>query len=557
MVRPLRAALARAQPTALRAHLDAEHPLEARRGAEAEQAAAAVGVDEKARAAGSRLGGDVRGQLRQQERVVLEEVARQELQRQLADLLGDHRARVDGDARGGLAHQQRRALAIALPAGAHLGAQLGEARVHARAWQSGRRGRRSSGAAGRLRGTRSPPGDRRAGAESAASASTGSRRGAATARTAATGVSGKSARTRLGLERELLVVGEVLQLAAAAARRTADRAATGRTADARRRGTPRRTTRSICDSRVPVAALQSVAMEQALAAFRQFLTAEKRASEHTVRAYLHDLGEFRAHAEATLGRAPTLDELDVIMCRSYLASLHGKNDAVTIGRKLSSLRAFFRLAVRRRLCKSSPVAALRAPKRAKRLPSFLGKEDVGRLLDADQARASDDVGRDACGQRARAGAVRGDLRRRAARLGGLQPRPRRPGDRRGRARWCACGRARGARIAIVPIGSKARQAYDAYLAAARRSARRGRRPSTPRAVPERARPPARAARRAPAARPAASSPRGRRASRRTRSATASPPTCSARGPTCAPSKRCSATPASAPRSATPTSTSTT
>ncbi len=46
----------------------------------------------------------------------------------------------------------------------------------------------------------------------------------------------------------------------------------------------------------------------------------------------------------------------------------GQNDAVTIGRKLSSLRAFFRLAVRRRLCKSSPVAALRAPKRAKRLP---------------------------------------------------------------------------------------------------------------------------------------------------------------------------------------------
>ena len=75
------------------------------------------------------------------------------------------------------------------------------------------------------------------------------------------------------------------------------------------------------------------------------------------------------------------------MCRSYLASLHGANDAVTIGRKLSSLRAFFRLAVRRRLVTSSPVAALRAPKRAKRLPSFLGKEDVGRLLDGDGPRA--------------------------------------------------------------------------------------------------------------------------------------------------------------------------
>jgi integrase/recombinase XerC len=123
------------------------------------------------------------------------------------------------------------------------------------------------------------------------------------------------------------------------------------------------------------------AMDQALAAFRQYLTAEKRASAHTLRAYLHDLDELRAHAEKTLGHAPSLDELDVVVCRSYLASLHGANDAVTIGRKLSSLRAFFRLAVRRRLVKGSPVAALRAPKRAKRLPMFLGKEDVGRLLD--------------------------------------------------------------------------------------------------------------------------------------------------------------------------------
>ena len=114
-------------------------------------------------------------------------------------------------------------------------------------------------------------------------------------------------------------------------------------------------------------------MDEALAAFRQYLTAEKRASVHTLRAYLHDLDELRAHAAKTLGHAPALDELDVVVCRSYLASLHGANDAVTIGRKLSSLRAFFRLAVRRRLVRSSPVAALRAPKRAKRLPTVPGQ----------------------------------------------------------------------------------------------------------------------------------------------------------------------------------------
>jgi integrase/recombinase XerC len=130
-------------------------------------------------------------------------------------------------------------------------------------------------------------------------------------------------------------------------------------------------------------------MVEAIAAFRDHLRAEKRASEHTLRAYLHDVEELAAFARRLLGRAPALGDLDTIVCRSYLASLHGRNDAATIGRKLSSMRAFFRLLLRRRLVTASPVAALHAPKRTKRLPAFLGKEDVGRLLDGP-ARSDDD-----------------------------------------------------------------------------------------------------------------------------------------------------------------------
>jgi integrase/recombinase XerC len=64
---------------------------------------------------------------------------------------------------------------------------------------------------------------------------------------------------------------------------------------------------------------------------------------------------------------------------------------VTLARKLSSLRAFFRWQVRRRLLASSPVAGLRPPRRSKRLPRFFGKEEVGRLLDTKlpAARAAD------------------------------------------------------------------------------------------------------------------------------------------------------------------------
>jgi integrase/recombinase XerC len=137
-----------------------------------------------------------------------------------------------------------------------------------------------------------------------------------------------------------------------------------------------------------------MSMQAAIDAFEKYLVSEKRASGHTVRAYLHDVEELAAFARTARGLGadddpPPLPVLDGVLCRSYLASLHGRNDAVTIGRKISSLRAFFRLAVRRRLIAHSPVAGLRSPKRAKRLPSFLGKDDAGRLLDAAPGGAAD------------------------------------------------------------------------------------------------------------------------------------------------------------------------
>jgi integrase/recombinase XerC len=198
-------------------------------------------------------------------------------------------------------------------------------------------------------------------------------------------------------------------------------------------------------------------MQKALEVFQRFLTTEKRASEHTVRAYLHDLEEIRAYASAALGHEPALGDLDVILCRSYLASLHGRNDAVTIGRKLSSLRAFFRLAVRRRLCPSSPVAALRAPKRARRLPAFLGKDDVGRLLDGGDAPAGAGVCAPALERALFEVIYAAGLR--VSEACGLDV-----GDVEadGGGGFVRVRQGKGRKDRIVPIGSKAREALDLY-----------------------------------------------------------------------------------------------
>jgi integrase/recombinase XerC len=125
------------------------------------------------------------------------------------------------------------------------------------------------------------------------------------------------------------------------------------------------------------------------ALFRQHLVSERRASAHTVRAYLNDLDELLAFACQARPGHPARSEpqlqaaaLDAGVCRSYLASLFGRNEGISIARKQSSLRTFFRLLIRRRLIAANPLAGLRAPKRAQHLPAFLGKEETGLLLDS-------------------------------------------------------------------------------------------------------------------------------------------------------------------------------
>jgi integrase/recombinase XerC len=203
--------------------------------------------------------------------------------------------------------------------------------------------------------------------------------------------------------------------------------------------------------------------EPLVALFRQHLVTEKRSSPNTVRGYLADLGELLAHARAQRGpetEGPvTLAELDVNACRSYLASLHGRNDPVTVGLKLSALRTFFRLLVRRHLATSSPVGALRAPKRAQRLPVFLAKDEAARLLvvpggAAGAVRAAEQARDQALFEVLYGAGLRvseacnldlGDVSAdgTGARLGVRQGKGRK--DR------------------IVPVGSKARVALDRYL----------------------------------------------------------------------------------------------
>jgi integrase/recombinase XerC len=122
--------------------------------------------------------------------------------------------------------------------------------------------------------------------------------------------------------------------------------------------------------------------DQALAAFTKYLEVERNYSPRTVEVYIRDVTALREHLHAKRGRDLSLAKLSAIDVRSQLAALFGQNGAATIGRKLSSVRAFCRFLIKRGVLAGNPAAAIRGPKKPKSLPRALDVDDAFRLVEA-------------------------------------------------------------------------------------------------------------------------------------------------------------------------------
>ncbi|MBW1896263.1 MAG: tyrosine recombinase XerC [Deltaproteobacteria bacterium] len=130
--------------------------------------------------------------------------------------------------------------------------------------------------------------------------------------------------------------------------------------------------------------------------FIENLSSEKGYSDNTCRAYRHDLDEFVSIVSKTFFNGkhkPDDDEAPVeekiaaedvtsLMIRGYLGFLHEKNKKVSIARKLSAVRSFFRYLVRHKLIENSPADLILTPKQEKTIPSYLPVDEMFRLLDS-------------------------------------------------------------------------------------------------------------------------------------------------------------------------------
>jgi len=146
--------------------------------------------------------------------------------------------------------------------------------------------------------------------------------------------------------------------------------------------------------------------------FLDYLNFEKHFSPYTMKCYAADLKQYVGylvgreegwqHGSSALGgdgfsvdgaakgaatsvavdTSTLILRSDVNTIRSFLVYLNEQNySKATSARKLATLRSFYKFLVRRGGIESSPVSAIRTPKQEKRLPRFLGVEQIKTLLD--------------------------------------------------------------------------------------------------------------------------------------------------------------------------------
>ncbi len=116
--------------------------------------------------------------------------------------------------------------------------------------------------------------------------------------------------------------------------------------------------------------------------FEAYLRTERRASPHTVKAYLVDLAQFARHAAAT---GQPIVPGSPLLVRGYLARAAGEAGAVSLGRKLSTVRSLYRFLVREGLAPGNPARGVASPRRPQRLAEVLPESEVAALVESPTA----------------------------------------------------------------------------------------------------------------------------------------------------------------------------
>ena len=126
-------------------------------------------------------------------------------------------------------------------------------------------------------------------------------------------------------------------------------------------------------------------MDDIIRDFQTYLTAERNVSEHTRVAYMGDLEEFVEFLQNNnfIKNQDGIAGVETETIRAYLGYLfRQKVKKVTVNRKISSLRSFYKYLIRSGKTKNNPAAMIQTSKTEKYMPNFLSVDEIFELLNA-------------------------------------------------------------------------------------------------------------------------------------------------------------------------------
>lgn len=126
-----------------------------------------------------------------------------------------------------------------------------------------------------------------------------------------------------------------------------------------------------------------------VAEFLEYLRTEKNFSAHTLKNYAIDLREvteyLKEHQRDWVRDGEVQWEaLTILPLRAYLARAHGRLKASSLGRRIATLRSFYKFLAKRGLVQRNVALELSAPKLPKTLPKFLDVDEAFRLMEIPQ-----------------------------------------------------------------------------------------------------------------------------------------------------------------------------
>jgi len=222
-------------------------------------------------------------------------------------------------------------------------------------------------------------------------------------------------------------------------------------------------------------------VKQTIGRYLEYLRSVKNSSPHTILNYGKDLNQFLQYLSPPGMEPPAVANVTHGMIREFVGYLHDQSlEKSSVARKLAALRSFFKYCVREGMIKENPARLVPTPKLPKRIPSVLSAEEMNGFLNQLATmrlpQRSAREGKDQAGSGEQTKARRGKadnegllLKRDRALLELLYAAGLRVSELTGlnlehidRRERMLRVRGKGNKERIVPYGSKAQEALEAY-----------------------------------------------------------------------------------------------